>query len=430
MIGRPFACRPASVQNAVMSRDNRCVFLHIGLYKTGTTYLQNLWRANRSELARQGVYFPGGGDGPAQVFAVSDLFGRRPKGGGEDRIEGRWPELTSAVAATTHPTTLISDESLSLATVGEAKRAVAGFPDHEVHVVVTVRDLGRVLLSSWQQAIKSDETWTWQEFVAGVRDRSRRNQNPGRSFWVRQDLLGILETWRVAVSRDRVHVVTVPPRGAPKDLLVERVGKLVGFDHSQLTEPPPWDNRALSTADAEVLRRVNVLLDHRLNQRQHGRVVRRILTQELTRRSEADHPVLSADEHAWASAEADRIVEGVIDAGYDVIGDLADLAPAEAGTGRRPDEATSDEMLDSALRGLATLAEEHATMWWEQSQSRPGASEGAGRRPSWRSRTRAAKFAIRRRLMSMGDRHRLVAWPVNAYVRVRSARRRRAANRS
>src|SRR4051812_41797703 len=108
-----------------MDADNRRVYLHVGLYKTGTTFLQNLWRANRGRLAQQGVYYPGGRDGPVQVFAVSDLFGRRPTGG-EDRIEGRWAELTEAVGASPHPVTLISDESLSLATVGEARRAAAG----------------------------------------------------------------------------------------------------------------------------------------------------------------------------------------------------------------------------------------------------------------------------------------------------------------
>jgi hypothetical protein len=415
-----------------MARDNRCVFLHIGLYKTGTTYLQNLWRANRPQLKQQGVYFPGGGDGPAQVFAVSDLFGRRPAGGGEDRIEGRWPELTEAVGAAPHPTTLISDESLSLATVGEARRAVAGFPDHEIHVVATVRDLGRVLLSSWQQAIKSDETWTWDEFVDGVRDPKRRNQNPGRSFWVRQDLLAILETWRVAVPHERIHVVTVPPSGAPKDLLAERVGKLVGFDHTGLTEAPSWDNRALSTADVEVLRRVNVLLDHRLNQRQHAHVVRRTLTQELTQHGEPERVALDPEHQAWASSEAQRIMDGVTTAGYDVVGDLTDLVPAETSTGRRPDEASSDEMLDAALRGLAVLSEEHAALWLAtpgagSAAGSPSATRGAKR---WSSRARAARFGLRRRLMNLADRSRLVAWPMNAYVRLRAARRRRAAARS
>jgi hypothetical protein len=413
-----------------MTRDTRCVYLHIGLYKTGTTYLQNLWRANRKQLAEQGVHYPGGQDGPIQVFAVSDLFGRRPKGG-EERIEGQWNELTAAVQASPDPITLISDESLSLATARDARKAVEGFPDHEVHVVATVRDLGRVLLSSWHQAIKSDETWTWRQFVDGVRDPARRGQNPGRSFWIRQDLMTILDVWQSVVPRDRIHVVTVPPAGASKDVLLERVGKVVGYDNTPLTEATVWDNRAFATADAEVLRRLNEGLGHRLNERQHHRVVRRLLTRELTRNSVAETVGLDPDDQAWVSAEGQRIVDDLVANGYEVVGDLADLVPAEAETPRRPDETSSDEMLDSALRALTAMTEEYARLWWEGTGARPTSPESAPRRGGrWRSRIRAQRFRVKRALLSLADRNRLAAMPVNGYLRLRDVRRRRSRPKS
>jgi hypothetical protein len=413
-----------------MAGGSRRVFLHIGLYKTGTTYLQNLWRANRGRLAQQGVSFPGGRKGPVQVFAVSDLFGRRPQGG-EGRIEGRWAELTEAVAASSLPVTLISDESLSLATVGEARRAAAGFPDHEVHVVVTVRDLGRALLSSWQEGIKSDETWTWQEYAERVRDPARRNQNPARSFWIRQDLPAVLESWQAAVSRERIHVVTVPPPGAPKDLLVARLGEVVGFDPARLPEPSASDNRALAPADAEVLRRLNDLLDHRLNERQHHRIVKRILAPGLTRHGEAERVGLGPDDRAWVTVEAQRIVDHLAEGGYQVVGDLADLVPAETPTGPAPDTATIDAKLDAALHSLAELAEEYAALWWDGTGARPVPAGSPDRQTGrWRSQVRAARFRIRRGLVALADRSRLAAWPMNGYVRLRDARRRRAASRS
>ena len=37
----------------------RTVFFHVGLPKTGTTYLQTMMWHNRAELARQGVLLPG-----------------------------------------------------------------------------------------------------------------------------------------------------------------------------------------------------------------------------------------------------------------------------------------------------------------------------------------------------------------------------------
>jgi hypothetical protein len=409
-----------------MTRDTRCVYLHIGLYKTGTTYLQNLWRANRRQLAEHGVHYPGGPDGPIQVCAISDLFGRRPKGG-EDRIEGQWGELTAAVQASPDPITLISDESLSLATARDARKVVEGFPDHEVHVVATVRDLGRVLLSSWHQAIKSDETWTWREFVDGVRDPARRGQNPGRGFWIRQDLMAILDVWQSVVSRERVHVVTVPPAGAPKDVLLERVGKVVGYDHTRLTEATVWDNRAFAAPDAEVLRRLNEGLGHRLNERQHHRVVRRLLTRELTRHTAAEAVGLDADDQAWVSAEGQRIVDDLVASRYEVVGDLADLVPAETAAPRRPDEATGDEMLDSALRALTAMTEEYAKLWWEGTGVRPTSPESAQPRGGrWRSRFRALRFRVKRGLLGLADRSRVAALPVNGYLRLREARRRRS----
>ena len=46
------------------------VYLHIGLHKTGTTYLQNVFRANRKQLDGEDVYFPGAKGEPVQALAV------------------------------------------------------------------------------------------------------------------------------------------------------------------------------------------------------------------------------------------------------------------------------------------------------------------------------------------------------------------------
>ena len=72
--------------NAAMSAPSRRVFLHIGLHKTGTTYLQGVLRANRRRLAELGVFYPGGKGQPTHTFAVYDLFGRRPRGTGASSV--------------------------------------------------------------------------------------------------------------------------------------------------------------------------------------------------------------------------------------------------------------------------------------------------------------------------------------------------------
>ncbi len=73
-----------------MSSPPATVYLHIGLHKTGTTYLQNLLKANREGLRAQQIYYPGGPGEPQQAFAVWDLQGRRPRGVHDTRIGGSW----------------------------------------------------------------------------------------------------------------------------------------------------------------------------------------------------------------------------------------------------------------------------------------------------------------------------------------------------
>ena len=148
-------------------------------------------------------------------MAAWDLRGRRSTGSNDQRQVGQWDALCAAVAGSALDTALISAETLSVLTPKQAVQAVAGFPDPEVSVVVTCRDLGRVLVSAWQEAIKNDLTMTWPEFAAAVRDPAARGRNPARGFWINHDLGAILATWREALPAKRIHVVTLPPAGAP-----------------------------------------------------------------------------------------------------------------------------------------------------------------------------------------------------------------------
>ena len=104
------------------------------------------------------------------MLAAWDLAGRRPRGADDATISGRWCELVDAVAFQEGQDVLLSDEYLATRTRRQARRAINDLSArHEVHVVVTVRDLGRVLTSSWPEDVKSGSTATWPEYVAAVR---------------------------------------------------------------------------------------------------------------------------------------------------------------------------------------------------------------------------------------------------------------------
>jgi hypothetical protein len=392
--------------------------------KTGTTYLQSLWRANRDQLAEQGVLFPAGPGVPVQRFAVWDLLGRRPRGASDDRTTGQWAALQEYVAATA----LISEEALAPVAVRKARRVVDSFPDHEVHVVITARDLGRVLASAWQEAVKSGSSATWPEFVDAVRDPDRRAEDPARSFWRQHDLAAVVDTWAAAAGTERVHVVTLPPPGAASSGLLDRMGSLIGFDPARLTAEAPRSNESLTAPTAEVLRRLNARWAADLNQRQYDHLVKQTLLPALPPQARDQRLVPSAAQVAWIAEDAHRIVDHLTTAGYDVVGATDDLLPTEPGEGRRPDAFTDTELADAATEALGALGDHVATTWWRR-RKRDQAGSGASATDRAGSAVRGAGYRAMRRGSELADSNRVARWGMRVYLRSRERARRRALRR-
>jgi hypothetical protein len=377
------------------------IVVHVGLHKTGTTYLQSLLRANREQLRAAQVHFPGGSDHLVQGLAVSDLMGRRPRGAANAAVTGQWAMLVESVRAESLGTVLLSDERLSLGGAGLARRLFAAFDDREAEVVVTARDLGRVLVSAWQEELRNDATHTWADFVGAVRDLENRGEPPARGFWRRQDLPAILRSWAGVVGTEHVHVVTVPPPGAGPDELTERFCRVLGLAPDVLSTPAPRTNEGLGVAATEVVRRLNARLDHRLTERQYDKVVKRMLAPDLALHSGQERFVLPADELGWVSDEARRQVAAVHAAGYPVTGDLDDLLPRPA-AGRRPDDADEAEIADAALAALSALVERTASSWWA---GRPDdVRVDVPRKDRWRSQLRAGGARVRSGAARLADR--------------------------
>ena len=96
------------------------VFLHVGLYKTGTTTIQGALGATADQLAAAGVLFPGGHR--AQRLAAYDLLGQRVAG--EQRGEaagalGRLVDLSGVAVGVGEP------GMVAVATEPDARMVVA-----------------------------------------------------------------------------------------------------------------------------------------------------------------------------------------------------------------------------------------------------------------------------------------------------------------
>ncbi|MDT4916729.1 MAG: hypothetical protein QOH89_1429 [Pseudonocardiales bacterium] len=405
--------------SASAQRARRVVYLHIGEPKSATTFLQEVLWHNRAALARQGVYLPGL-HAQEHFRATQDLREvRQPADDPSGPWAGEWATLAGQ-AARTAGVSVISHELLAAATAEQAARAVASLQPAEVHIVLTVRDFGRLLPAEWQETVKHRNRQTWQRWVGrviGGPDAPPRRR--ARWFWAVHDTAEVLRRWSADIPAERVHIVTVPRPGGPPELIWERFASVIGVDPQGMDLSAARPNASLGLAEVEALRRLNVALGRDgLPDWFYAVHVKEALAHGvLAQRPATLRPVLRPRQADWARSRATALIADLRDAGYDVVGDLAELLPAEQpdmpGRGARKGSAAApaQAVLDAAVAALAdVLRREYAA---------PHATGAVG--AGWASSTRAKQTA--RRLASRyawARGLRRLAWRVGA----KSGRRR------
>jgi hypothetical protein len=392
------------------------VYLHIGLQKTGTSYLQRTLWDSRSDLATKGVLVPGSSFN-AHTLGAWDLLGRRPKGAELPAVPGSWQMLVDEVNGFDGQTAVISHEILIHARPRDVKRIARDFAPANLHVVLTVRDLGRTIGSAWQQELGKGQSWSWDDYVSAVHEPAKWPPTAGVAFWLRQDPIKTLNAWESAVPRERIHIVTLPPQGAPVTVLLERFAAALEIPFEALTAERPAVNPGVGAAEAEVLRRLNAQLDGRLNERQYMHVVQRAVRRGLAP-EESSRPIrLDAGDLGWVQEWARALVSALDERGYAVSGDLDDLIPhpasvAEAGPAEPASEA---EIAAATMRALVAVTEKYAEFWWRA--RRRDTESGAGPATKLASWGRAASFRARTAALELADRNKLVAKAANRYLR-------------
>ncbi|GAA1479226.1 hypothetical protein GCM10009623_36720 [Nocardioides aestuarii] len=401
------------------------VHLHVGLPKTGTTSIQAALDSHADALADAGVLYPGGRH-RAHRLAAYDLLGQRVKGDDAGRVAGAFNQLVEEVAPYEGRSVVVSEEELGLARPRHVRRVVRSLAGHRVHVVVGLRDLGRTVVSAWQQDVVTGGTTSWRDYIAAVREPERSQVPSATAFWVRHDPLRVLDAWTSVVPVDRVTLVTVPPAGAPGRVLLERFGEAVDLP------VPLWDreeprrrNVSFGAAELEVIRRLNPRVLGPLNTEQYRFVVEAAIRPRTA--SAGSRPLRLPPEHsAWACDRAGRLVADLEARGVRVVGDLGDLVPLAPTTGSPPfDVVTEAELLEAAESVLAAVALAHGGLFrryrraFEEREGRlPTPAEVAG------SSVRAAGFGLQKAALRRTSDSRLLAWAARRYVR-RTARSRR-----
>lgn len=318
------------------------VVLHIGAPKTGTTFLQAVLFHNKDRLAEQGVLVPGKSR-RAHGGAAGGL-----RQGPEGKRYADWQWLVRETRRWPG-TVVVSNEWFSMASAKQAALAIEELGPDRTHVVFTARDFVDQVPGAWQETVKLGRARSLDEFFAGLDARR------GRWRWSVLDAAEVLERWRGELSPDRLHVVTVPPRGSDPSLLWRRFAQTCGIDPDSCESEMNLAKESLSAESAALLQRLGPFVRSAIDAdsshwSETYRWIQRYLAEGLlvprpgSRIAMRPEQVSVARERSWATVKA------VVAAGYDVVGDIDDLTSGKPPQNAcHPDDVSDSEMLAVAL---------------------------------------------------------------------------------
>ncbi len=327
----------------------RTVFFHVGLPKTGTTYLQSILWKNRDALRGRGILLPGTSS-RMHLWASGAVRGEPGLSRRHPDAPRAWDALVEEVRGW-DGTAVISHEFFAGASAEQASAALAALAPAEVHLVVTAREPVGLVTARWQELVKNGSTAHIDDYPLGERG------TPGDEWgWDTVDLADVLERWAAELPPERVHVLTPPKRTEPRETLWLRFAGLLGIDPGACDASDSEQNASLGVVEVELLRRLNADLVGFDTPFDRGVWVRGYLAQGklVPRKGERFWP--APQRVAELRALGDAAAELVASRGYDVLGDVADLrTPEQLPERRHPDSVTEAEMLVAATGTMAQM---------------------------------------------------------------------------
>jgi len=360
------------------------LLLHIGTQKSGTTYLQRVLARLSGDLRREGVLYPTRLQGRREIYnheaAAYGLLGTAsfpwvPPARAQAQ-SGAWERLRRKVHEW-DGTAIVSGEAFSVIDPGAARRLVESLGVPNTHVVITARDLGRVLPSSWQQHIRNGRSTSFATYLqqqatrrgaGNARELLRRwDDDPDQTFWRAYAIGGLVERW--APLARTVSVVTVPRRGAAPDELWQRFRRALDLGPILPESPPAIDDLAanvgLTEPEVLVLAALNRQVDPDKADGADMRALRsRIVREAFAPRPERGAPVRIPS--SWVprvSAWADDDLSLLRSTSAILVGPETDLLVDPGQAGVAGDLPRADEVAaagGAALAYLAGLGRTHA----------------------------------------------------------------------
>lgn len=367
----------------------RKAFLHIGLPKTGTTYLQHILWENKEPLKERGLLLPGA-TRRRHLLASLDVREDPKLARRAGDVESPWQDLVDECLRWDSDV-LISHEFFAAATTGQARRAVAALAGFEVHVIITARPMVALGVSRWQEWVKSGGTLPIDDYP------KRTDYDPTDEWgWGSFDLADILDRWGAVLEHPHIHVLPVaPPGAAPNDLWL-RLAQVLGVDGRELPVADLPANASLGVVEVELLRRVNPLLHDFKSAADRGNWIRGFLAEGSILPDRPEKFRAGDVKQQELMERGERAVAQLRAGSFDVQGDVSWLED-EPQTGlRHPQEVSDAEILESATQAMANMLRSIRSLTEERDKlvrrsSVPVAAAAAGRVQHWWSRAARKK---------------------------------------
>jgi len=287
-----------------------------------------------------------------------------------------------------------------------------------VHVVVSARDLVRQIPAEWQENVKHRRALGYHDYLDKITAPQRQGELASW-FWGVQEVPDIADRWGGTLPPERVHLVTVPKPGAPRELLWQRFASVLGLDEAL----DPQTNRAnpsLGANETALVRRINERVNAGVLANEEYRLFVRELLAHRTLSQRRGSPRLGLPDgvRRWAVEVSETWIDELAARGYDVVGSLDDLRPDPAETEAHfvdPDRPDEDAVSDAAVDSVVALLAEVAHLDGENRRLRQDLEATYVEL----ERSRSLWFRAKRRLVLAAGRHRSLGVGLAVYRRVR-----------
>lgn len=343
---------PAPQDPGVLPEGSRLV--HIGPHKTGTTSLQAALFAGRAPMLEQGVRHVGRTPNPS--LAVRAMTGQAASTSTEVPPPMRyWRDLAGEFRRAGEPRVVVSSEFFAWATPEVIGRIADELDPARLRIAVTLRALGRILPSQWQQNVQAGMVLPYDRWLHELFDEPARPA--AAAFWALHRHDELVRRWADVVGIDRVTVVVVDERD--HGMVLRSFEQLLGLHDGTLAQVGDRSNRSLTLPEAEAVRAFNIAgKDEKISRALHAKVMRYGAAGYMKQRPpRSDEPRVETPQWALdaAGVVAREMVAAIGASGVRVVGDLESLTAVPVSTlagDRLPDVPIPADVAASMAMGV------------------------------------------------------------------------------